>query len=70
MSPCLCGKSEPCLDAGGESVKVADALDFVIGKFDAEVIFEAREQFKRLQAVDPQFLVEIIAGLRVRRAEL
>src|ERR1019366_4392402 len=60
---CLCGKSKSCLNARSEGAEVADALDFVIGKFDAEVIFEACEQFERLQAVDPKLLVEIIAGL-------
>ena len=47
-------------------VKVADALDFVVGKFHAEMIFEAREEFECLQAVNPQFFVEIVAGLKVR----
>jgi hypothetical protein len=28
------------------------------------MIFQAREQFERLQAVDPQLFVEIIAGLQ------
>jgi hypothetical protein len=56
--------SEACLDAGGERLKVADALDFVVGKFHAEMIFEAREEFECLQAVNPQFFVEIVAGLK------
>ncbi len=63
-------RSEPCLDARGECVEVADALDFVIREFHAEMIFETREQFERLQAVDPQFLVEIVARPEVRRAEI
>ena len=58
------GRSEPCLDARGERVEVADALDFVIREFHAEMIFEAREQFERLQAVDPELLVEIVARLK------
>ena len=45
-------------------MKIADARDFVIGKFYAKVIFESREQFQSLQAVDPQFLEEIIIGLK------
>ena len=59
----LYGNSEPCLDARGEGAEIADALNFVIGQLDAEVVFEAREQFKRLQAVDSELLVEIVAGL-------
>ena len=56
-------KSKPCLDARGESMKIADALDLVIGKLDAKMIFESCEQLKRLQAVDSELLVEIITGL-------
>ena len=43
VSPCICGKSESCLDASSEGAEVADALDFVIGKLDAEMVFETRE---------------------------
>ena len=63
VSPCICGKSESCLDARGEGAEVTDSLDLVIRQLDVEVVFEAREQFKRLQAVDPELLVEIVAGL-------
>ena len=59
----LCGESKPCLDAGSEGAEVADARDFVIRELDAEVIFEARKQFERLQAIDSQLLVEIVAWL-------
>jgi hypothetical protein len=52
---------EPCLDSSGESVEVADALDFVIGELDAEMIFDSREEFERLQAVNSELLVEIVA---------
>src|ERR1700687_5508695 len=58
-------RSEPCLDAGGKCVEVADALYFVIREFNAEMIFQAREQFQGLQAVDPQLLVEIVAWLKI-----
>jgi hypothetical protein len=58
------GNSKSCLDASGERVEVADALDFVIREFDPKMIFEAREQFERLQAVNAEFLVEIIARLK------
>ena len=49
VSPC---QLEPCLDSGGESVEVADALDFVIGQLDVEMVFDATQEFERLQAVD------------------
>ena len=61
--------SEPCLDSLCERVEVADALNFVIGQFDAEMIFEACEQFEGLQAVDPQLLVEIVARQEFRAWE-
>src|ERR1700722_2144016 len=57
--------SEPRLDSLSECVKIADALDFIIRKLHAKMIFEAREQFERLQAVDPQLLIEIVARLEV-----
>ena len=62
--------SEPRLDARGERMEVGDALHFVIRQLDAEMIFQAREQFERLQAVDPQLLVKIVARLKLLRAEL
>jgi hypothetical protein len=56
--------SEPGLDAFRKCVEIADALDLVIGELNAEMIFEARQQFQRLQAVDPQLPVEIVARLK------
>src|SRR6266851_2566164 len=56
--------SEPGLDACSESMKIADALNFVIRKFHAKVIFKAGEQFERLQAVDAELLVEIDVWLQ------
>jgi hypothetical protein len=50
------------LDAGGERPEVAYALDFVIGKFDAEMIFEAAKEFEGLKAVDAEFLEKIVIG--------
>ena len=77
VSLCLRGQSKPCLDAGGERAEVANSRDFVVRKLDVEVIFKAREQLKGLQAVDPQLLVEIVAGLKfcarnfeLRRSEI
>ncbi len=57
--------SEPCLDARCERMKVADSLNLVVGKFHVEVIFETRKEFKSLQAVDPELLVEIVARLKL-----
>ncbi len=57
--------SEPGLDACSESMKIADALNFVIRKFHAKVIFKAGEQFERLQAVDAELLIEIIARAKL-----
>src|SRR5579864_7024166 len=65
VSPRPRGQSKPRLDARGEGVEVADAGDFVIGELHAKVIFEASKQFQRLQAVDVQFLEEVVIGLEV-----
>ena len=54
--------SEAGLDAGGESAEVAYALHFVVGEFDAEVIFEAAEKFEGLQAVDAELFEEVVVG--------
>ncbi len=58
-------RSEPGLDARSESMKIADALNFVIRKFHAKVIFKTGEQFERLQAVDAELLIEIIARAKL-----
>ena len=50
------------MDAGGEGAEVAYALDFVVGKLDAEVIFEAAEELEGLQAVDAELFEEIVVG--------
>ena len=54
-------ESQPCLDARGQGMEIADALNFVIREFDAKMIFQSREEFEGLQAVDSKLLVEIIA---------
>ncbi len=54
------GLSQAGLDAAGQGAKVGYALDFIIGKLDAEMIFQARDQFQRAQAIDLQFLIEVI----------
>jgi hypothetical protein len=50
------------LNAGGEGAEVAYALDFVVGELDAEVIFEAAEEFEGLQAVDAELFEEVVVG--------
>jgi len=59
------GCSEPRLDARCQRLEITDALYFVIGKLHVEVIFQTREQFQCLQAVDTKLLVEIVARLKV-----
>ena len=51
---------------GGEGAEIADSRDFVIRELDAKMILEAREQLESLQAVDTQFLEEIIIGMKFR----
>jgi hypothetical protein len=48
------------LDAAGQGAKVRYALNFVVGKLNAKMIFQPRDQFERSQAIDFQFLVKII----------
>ena len=62
---CLRGQLKSCLDAGGEGAEVAYSSDFVIGELDAKVVFKPSEKFKGLQAVDSQFLEEIVIRLKV-----
>ena len=62
MAQSPCSVLKPCLNTSGQGVKVAYALNFVIRKLDAKVIFESRKQFERLQTVDLELLVKIIAG--------
>jgi hypothetical protein len=37
-------------------------LQFVIGKLDFEMVFDAREQIQRLQAVDAELFEEIVVS--------
>ena len=53
----------------GECFEVADALNFIVWEFDAEMIFEAGEHFKSLQAVDAKLLVEIVVGREGARGD-
>jgi hypothetical protein len=55
------------LDARRKCSEIADALHFVVGQLDAEMMFQPREHFQRLQAINSEFLEEII-GRRKRFA--
>jgi hypothetical protein len=57
-------RSEPCLNARGERLKVTDALDLVVWEFHVEVIFKACEKFESLEAVDPELLIDIVTRLQ------
>jgi len=50
------------LNARCESAKIAHALHFVVGKLNAEMMFEPRQHFERLQTIDSKFLEKIVAG--------
>jgi hypothetical protein len=54
------------LDAFGEGAEVGDALEFVIGQLDAKMLFEAREEIERLEAIDAELLEEVVAGIELR----
>src|SRR5713226_4659325 len=59
-SLCLGGQSQAGLDAASQGAEVADALQLVVRQLDAEVVFEARQQVERLEAVNAELLEEII----------
>jgi hypothetical protein len=48
------------LNARRESAKIAHALHFIVGKLDAEMMFEPGEHFERLQTVDSEFFEKIV----------
>jgi hypothetical protein len=50
------------LDSLGECAEVGDALELVIGQFDAEVVLKTSEEIEGLQAVDAESLEEVIIG--------
>ena len=60
--------SKARLDALGERAEIADALKFVVGQLDAEMLLDAREQVERLQAVDAELLEEIVVRRSAARA--
>lgn len=50
------------MNARGERLKIRNALQFIVGQLDAEMIFYARKQAERLQTVNAEFFEEIVAG--------
>src|SRR5579871_3667290 len=50
----LNASSKPGLDLTGQSAKITDTLQFVIGQFDVEVILQLCEQVECLKAVNAE----------------
>jgi hypothetical protein len=49
----------------GERPEITDALKFVIGQLDVKMLFEARQQIERLQAVDAERLEEVVVSAKL-----
>jgi len=64
--------SQPRLYAAGKGPEVGDSLQFVVGKFDIEVMFKPGKQIQRLQAINPESFEEVVVGsqLFTRNLEL
>jgi hypothetical protein len=54
---------ESSLNARRKGLEVADSLYFVVREFDIEMVFKPGEKLKRLEAVDPELFVEIVARM-------
>jgi hypothetical protein len=54
--------SEAGLNPLGESFEIANPLDFVVGQFDAKVIFYAGKELESLQTVYAELFEEIVLG--------
>jgi len=50
------------LNAAGQGAEVRHALQFVVRHFDVKMVLQTRQQIKRLQAVDPESLEEVVIG--------
>ncbi len=70
LAPGAHAASEPRLNAVGQRAEIGYALHFVVGQLDAEVMFQAREQIERLQAVDLELFVKIVVRRKLLRAAL
>jgi hypothetical protein len=46
----------------GESAKVGDALEFVVGELNLEMLFDASEEVEGLEAVDAELFEEVVVG--------
>src|ERR1019366_4363737 len=64
VSPCLPGEkaSQPRLDPIRQRPEIRHALQFIVRQLDREVMFQPRQQIKRLQTVDAQSFEKIVVG--------
>jgi len=53
------------LNSGGQGTEIGHTLQFVVRKFDFEVLLQPGEQIECLQAVDSQRLKEILVGAKL-----
>ena len=56
---------ESRLNLSGQRSEIGNALQFVIRKLHAKVMFKLRQQVQGLQTVDPECLEKIIVGSKV-----
>ncbi len=49
----------------GDGAEVADALQLILGQLDAEMVFKARQEAERLQAVYAKRLEKIVVGRKL-----
>jgi len=54
--------SQPGLDSTGQRTKIRHALQFVIGKFDVEMLLQSRQQVQSLKAIDAERLEKVVIG--------
>jgi hypothetical protein len=46
----------------GQGAEIGYALEFVVGEFDLEMLFDAGEEVEGLEAVDAELFEEIVVG--------
>src|SRR5215472_5629895 len=63
-------RSQAGVNAFGQGLEVAHALDLVIGQFDAEMVFQTRKHFQCLQAVNSQLFEKIVFWRERLRGQL
>jgi hypothetical protein len=50
------------LNPPGEGAEIAHALEFVVGEFDLEMLFDVGQKVESLEAIDAELLEEIVVG--------